>query len=146
VFILEPFKKELAVNKAPIGLVNIDLTILYFFGFILEYCNCIIMYLQIFTSISQFDYFCDMSPHTSSIISFQAFIQYAAEELLTPIELLKYETPFRGLPNWSSLNALLLISKINEVTGVFISSNDLAALNTIGNIHELILAKMDGTK
>ena len=104
------------------------------------------MYLQIFTSISQFDYFCDMSPHTRSVISFQAFIQYAAEELLTPIELLKYETPFRGLPNWSSLNALLLISKINEVTGVFISSNDLAALNTIGNLHELILAKMDGTK
>lgn len=87
-----------------------------------------------------------MSLPTGSIITFQAFIQFTAEELFTSVEHLKHDTLFRELPNWSSLNALLLISKVNEVTGVFISSNDLAELNTIGDIYELILAKANGTK
>ena len=87
-----------------------------------------------------------MSLQLEPEISFQAFIKLAAEELLTETTLLEYETKFRNLPTWSSLHALLLISRVNETTGVFISSFDLASLNTLGDIYELILAKVNGTK
>ena len=87
-----------------------------------------------------------MLTQTGSTISFLEFTQLAAEELLTDFNALKPETQFRTLPNWSSLNALLLISKINEKTGVFISSSDLSELNSIKDIYTLILNKLDGVK
>lgn len=87
-----------------------------------------------------------MLPSIQSEISFKAFIQLTAEELLTETNLLEEKTVFRALSTWSSLHALLLISRINETTGVFISSVDLASLNTLGDIYELIIAKVNGTK
>ena len=104
------------------------------------------MYQGILRAICHFNYFCSMSLQLEPEISFQAFIQLAAEELLTETTQLEYETKFRNLTTWSSLNALLLISRINETTGVFISSFDLASLNTLGDIYKLILAKVNGTK
>lgn len=104
------------------------------------------MYSAKWSVLSQFIYFCIMLTQIGSNMSFLEFIQLTAEELLTDFNVLKPETQFRTLPNWSSLNALLLISKINEKTGVFISSADLSELNTLEDIYTLILNKLDGVK
>ena len=45
---------------------------------------------------------------------------------------------FRELDNWSSLNALILISRINEETGVIISASDLSNLITVGELFTFI--------
>lgn len=122
------------------------LTIFYFNGRILYLYEYIIMYSAKWSVLSQFIYFCIMLTQIGSNMSFLEFIQLTAEELLTDFNVLKPETQFRTLPNWSSLNALLLISKINEKTGVFISSADLSELNTLEDIYTLILNKLDGVK
>lgn len=53
-------------------------------------------------------------------------------------------TPFRLIPTWSSLNALLLVSRINEEFNVLISAAELAELVTINDLFQLITAKRNG--
>ena len=70
-----------------------------------------------------------------------AFLRFTAAELQEPAENLHAETEFRGLGTWSSLNALLFISRVNEETNILISAADLADCKTIGDIHRLILQR-----
>lgn len=83
-------------------------------------------------------------PHKDSDFCFTDFIEAAASELMTPAELLDSNTVFREIPNWTSLNALLLISKLNELTGVFITSSDLVNMKTLGELYSLIAGKHHG--
>ena len=138
-------KKESKTNRLNLC-CTWALTIFYFYGRILYFYGYIIMYLGKLSVSSQFIYFCIMLTQIGSNMSFLEFTQLAAEELLTDFTVLKPETQFRNLSNWSSLNALLLISKINEKTGIFISSADLSELNTLEDIYTLILNKLDGVK
>lgn len=69
------------------------------------------------------------------------FMQFAAAELLLSASQLTAATPFRSLQSWSSLNALIFVSRINEETGVLISSEDLAQMKTFGDVYQLIISK-----
>lgn len=70
------------------------------------------------------------------------FLLFAENELqINP--LFEY-TEFRKVTTWSSLNALLFISTIHEQYDVLISSADLASCVTLGDIHRLILNRING--
>jgi hypothetical protein len=72
------------------------------------------------------------------------FLKFTATELLIPFDKISLNDEFRGLPTWSSLNALVYISRINEETNVFISSIELADLLTLNDIFNLISFKSNG--
>lgn len=72
------------------------------------------------------------------------FLQFTATELMIPIEKISFETKFRQISTWSSLNALIYISRINEETNVLISANDLVKSETIEDIYQLILKRSNG--
>jgi acyl carrier protein len=69
---------------------------------------------------------------------FVNMIQLTAGEFNISVDQLSLNSKFRELPKWSSLNALLFISKINEETGVLISSATLAEMTTLGDINDFI--------
>lgn len=71
-------------------------------------------------------------------ISFDAFIKLVADELNADIKTLSAETVFRNLPQWSSLNALIFLSRINEETGVVLTSGDLSSFSTLKDIFDFI--------
>lgn len=73
------------------------------------------------------------------------FLEFTANELMVSLDEINFETEFRSISSWSSLNALIYISSINEKTAVFISSADLAQLISIRDIHNLILSHSNGT-
>ncbi len=66
------------------------------------------------------------------------FLQIIAEELEVDSEELNLETEFRSIPNWSSLNALLVVSRINDETDVLISTSDLANCKTLKDIFQRV--------
>jgi acyl carrier protein len=66
------------------------------------------------------------------------FIQFTAKELMTDPQKLRLESRFRDLPRWSSLNALIYISRIREEFKVTISSRQLAESVTLGDIYQLV--------
>jgi len=72
------------------------------------------------------------------------FLRFTATELQVNPTQLSADTEFRNIITWSSLNALLFISRINEETNVLISAADLAACKTIGDIHHLIIQRSNG--
>lgn len=72
------------------------------------------------------------------------FLRFTASELQVPLEQLTEQTEFRQIGTWSSLNALLFISRINEETNVLISAADLAGCKTVGDIHRLIINRYHG--
>lgn len=65
------------------------------------------------------------------------FLHFIKSELSLNVDI-SLETPFRNIAKWSSLNALIIISRIHEETGVIISSSDLATMNTFGDIYHKI--------
>lgn len=70
------------------------------------------------------------------------FIQFIEQELITTN--LNANTAFRNISVWSSLNALILVSRIHEETGVIISSRDLANMETISDIYQFINKTANG--
>ncbi len=76
--------------------------------------------------------------------SIEQFLQFTADELLvSPAELMA-ETEFRNIRTWSSLNALIFVSRISEETNVLISAGDLASCKTLGEIHSLVISRSNG--
>lgn len=73
------------------------------------------------------------------------FLEFTANELMVSLDEINFETEFRSISSWSSLNALIYISSINEATAVFISSSDLAQLVSLQDIYNLILSRLNGT-
>jgi acyl carrier protein len=73
------------------------------------------------------------------------FLEFTANELMVSLTDINFETEFRFISSWSSLNALIYISSINEETGVFISSSDLVQLISIQDIYNLILSRFNGS-
>lgn len=67
-----------------------------------------------------------------------------ADELMTNKSLLTDNTELRKIPTWSSLNALLLVARINQDFGVMISAVELANLVTVRDLFELIGSKRNG--
>ncbi|MEO0038061.1 MAG: hypothetical protein RIQ59_1272 [Bacteroidota bacterium] len=80
----------------------------------------------------------------SLLLDKSAFLKFTSDELMVELDAINFETEFRLISSWSSLNALIYISRINEESDVFISSSDLAKLKTIGEIHNLIQSRING--
>lgn len=79
------------------------------------------------------------------LLSIEKFLQFTADELLVGANEINKNTTFRSIRTWSSLNALVFISRINEELNVFISANDLASCQTIEDIHLLLKSRFNGT-
>lgn len=75
----------------------------------------------------------------------ETFLDFTASELSISKNSISLETKFRDIPSWSSLNALIYISRINEETEVLITSGDLSELNNLGDIYRLINTRKNGT-
>ncbi len=68
------------------------------------------------------------------------FLDFTAEELLVDRGEVSADMPFREIRTWSSLNALVFISRISDEMNVLVSSSDLARCTTLKDIYELIKA------
>lgn len=66
------------------------------------------------------------------------FLALIAEELLITSDVISLETSYRNIPTWTSLNALLIISRLHEETGTMVTAADLANANTLGDVYSLI--------
>ncbi|MCL9981097.1 MAG: hypothetical protein NBV77_06585 [Bacteroidia bacterium] len=66
------------------------------------------------------------------------FLDLIADELLIAPNSVTLETEFRQIPTWTSLNSLLVISKIHEVTGIMVSAKFIAESNTLSDIYKLV--------
>ncbi len=70
------------------------------------------------------------------------FIDFLQEEFddkdLNPVSA---ATAFRELEDWSSMMALIWISKINDEVGVMVGAEELAAVNTVEDLFRLVQAK-----
>ncbi|MFN3446049.1 MAG: hypothetical protein ACK44D_09925 [Bacteroidia bacterium] len=75
----------------------------------------------------------------------ESFLDFTASELSISKNSISLETQFRDIPSWSSLNALIYISRINEETDVLITSGDLSELNSLGDIYRLTKTRKNGT-
>lgn len=49
---------------------------------------------------------------------------------------------FRMLPDWSSMQALIVIASFDWDYGVTLSAEELKSASTIGDLHQLVLSKM----
>jgi len=74
----------------------------------------------------------------SKFIQITDFIQFVESELLLNAGEVSATSEFRDLRTWSSLNALILISRINEETDFVITASDLASCKTIEDLHQLL--------
>jgi acyl carrier protein len=74
------------------------------------------------------------------------FLEFTASELSISKNSISLETRFREIPSWSSLNALIYISRINEETNVLITSGDLAGIDNLGDIYKMIKERKNGHK
>lgn len=81
----------------------------------------------------------------SALLNLTDFIRFIESELILSEGEVKAESNLRSLRTWGSLNALILISRINEETGLFISAGDLASCQTVTDLHNLIVTKSNGT-
>ncbi|RKS99656.1 acyl carrier protein [Flavobacterium sp. 123] len=80
----------------------------------------------------------------SSLSKRKDFINFTAIELMVPEESISFETNFRDISTWSSLTALLYISRINEEIDVLISSTDLASAKTLDDIYQIVISRSNG--
>jgi|LakMenEpi03Aug12_release.lakeMendotaPanAssembly.Ray.scaffolds.fasta_scaffold4843005_1 acyl carrier protein len=74
----------------------------------------------------------------------ETFLDFTAYELSISNNSISLETRFRNIPTWSSLNALIYISRINEKTNVLITSGDLSEIDNLGDIYNLIKERSNG--
>ena len=74
----------------------------------------------------------------------ETFLDFTAYELSISNNSISLETRFRNIPTWSSLNALIYISRINEKTNVLITSCDLSEIDNLGDIYNLIKERSNG--
>jgi acyl carrier protein len=51
------------------------------------------------------------------------------------------DSPFRMLPDWSSMQALIVIASLDWDYGVTLSAEELKSATTIGDLHQLVLSK-----
>lgn len=69
------------------------------------------------------------------------FIKYLCDELAIQKGELASATLFKEHFAWSSLNALLILAKIYDETGIVVTSADLKEVDTVQHFYELLLLK-----
>lgn len=74
-----------------------------------------------------------------TVFTEDSFLKFLHEELGASAEdFNSLDAAFRQLKLWSSLNALFLISRLADETGVFLSSSELADCKTFRDIFHQI--------
>ncbi len=68
----------------------------------------------------------------------EAFLQLMREQFEEQKELITPDQPFRDLDEWSSMQALIVITAIDEAYGVTISENQLKRSHTFGDLYNLV--------
>ncbi len=71
----------------------------------------------------------------------QIFLKKFAEEINVAPEEISAETRFRALPSWSSLQALMVLSMIDEEFDVLLRSEDFKKSETLGDIFRIIVER-----
>ena len=79
-----------------------------------------------------------ISPTMNKRMDQQKLMEIISEELLLPTASFSMHALFRELPNWSSLNALVILSRIFEESDVLISSSELMQCKTIDDIYQKV--------
>lgn len=77
----------------------------------------------------------------SKFLLLSDFISFLESELILSNGEILAESEIRSLRTWSSLNALILISQINDETEILLTAGDLAKCKTVSDLHQLILSK-----
>lgn len=72
------------------------------------------------------------------------FIDFLESELLLSKGEVHATAEIRSLRTWGSLNALILISRINDETTILLTAGDLAACKTVSDLHQLIVSRSNG--
>jgi acyl carrier protein len=73
------------------------------------------------------------------------FVQnFASQFDETPIDAFSAETKFRELEEWSSMIALVIIAMVDEHYKVKLSGNEIKESNTIQDIFNNVIAKVNG--
>lgn len=70
--------------------------------------------------------------------TYKEFAILMSDELGINVSEIQPHSVFRELRNWSSLNALLLVSKIHEQTGTLLSPTQLASVTTVEELYKLL--------
>jgi|GEM_PF-3311717 hypothetical protein len=78
-----------------------------------------------------------------SALTIHVFIDFTAQELNVPVANLHEDVPFKTISTWSSLNALIYLSRIHVETGVLLSSQELSELHTLRNLYDRIILKQN---
>ena len=81
----------------------------------------------------------------SLLITPEFFLNITANELMIEEQSISLETTFRDIATWSSLNALLYVSRINDETSILLTAGDLAGCKTVTDLHQLIVSRSNGT-
>lgn len=68
--------------------------------------------------------------------------QFADQFFNTDISVLKPETKFRDLDEWSSLMALSVIAMVDEEYGIALQGNDMKAAVTIEDLFNIVKSKL----
>jgi acyl carrier protein len=55
------------------------------------------------------------------------------------------KTEFKKLKSWDSMTALLVITMIDDEYGVGVSGDDIRKVETVGELYELVLARVSFT-
>lgn len=63
------------------------------------------------------------------------FIHFISQELMICPSKLNLDTNLRSIETWSSLNALILISRINEEIDLTMSTSDLSQLISVRDLY-----------
>lgn len=66
------------------------------------------------------------------------FVHFLENELMLSQGEVQAESEIRALRTWSSLNALILISRINDELDILLSASDLAKCTKVLDLHRLI--------
>lgn len=79
---------------------------------------------------------------TNGNIGPERFLEHfsAQFEGLSPADI-SLETEFRQLPDWSSMQSLMVIASLDWEYGVTVSAEELKASKTIGDLYQLVLSK-----
>jgi acyl carrier protein len=71
-------------------------------------------------------------------------LNFASQFDETPIEAFTAETKFKELDEWSSMTALVIIAMVDKDYKVKLSGNEIKISNTVQDIFETIIAKVNG--
>lgn len=76
------------------------------------------------------------------VMTLEAFILKIEEAIDTlPKQVLKANTNFRSLPEWSSMHALIIIAMVDIEYNVSLSGDDLKSSQTIADLFDLVKSR-----